>query len=223
MEKPTKIYTAEFLGTFGMVLLGTGAATMDGLGHGLGAAGVGLVFGLAVMSMILLFGKISGAHINPAVSLAMMAAGKLSAKQLPGYLIAQFSGAIVASVVVRMIFPDATSIGETLPGSPGLYGCLGLELFLTLVLVGVILWVIDQSWARAPIPALVIGLTVGLEAWLAGPLCGASMNPARSLGPAVVSGQIETLWIYIVGPVLGAILALSLCRLLWPGSCCRAC
>ena len=121
-------------------------------------------------------------------------------------------------MVVRVIFVDATSIGETLPGSPGLYGCLGLELFLTLVLVGVIFWIIDMPWARGPIPAMVIGLTVGLEAWLAGPLCGASMNPARSLGPAVVSGQIETLWIYIVGPVLGAILALSLCRLLRLGS-----
>jgi len=213
-----RAYIAELLGTFGMVLLGTGAATMDGLGYGLGyglgAAGVGLVFGLAVMSMILIFGKASGAHINPAVSLAMVAAGKLPAKRLAGYLIAQCCGAIAASVVVRQIFPEATSIGETLPGSPGLLGCLGLELFLTMVLVGVILWIIEQPWARGPIPALVIGATVGLEAWLAGPLCGASMNPARSLGPAIVSGNLQTLWIYIVGPVTGACCALLLFRLL---------
>ncbi len=207
-----RAYIAELLGTFGMVLLGTGAATMDGLGHRLGAAGVGLVFGLAVMSMILLFGKTSGAHINPAVSLAMVAAGKLSAKRLPGYLIAQFSGAILASVVVRKIFPEATSIGETVPGSPGLLGCLGLELFLTMMLVGVILWIIDQRWARGPIPALVIGATVGVEAWLAGPLCGASMNPARSLGPAIVSGNLEALWIYIIGPVTGACCAWLMIR-----------
>ncbi|MBT6783360.1 MAG: aquaporin, partial [Planctomycetes bacterium] len=109
-----------------------------------------------------------------------------------------------------------TSIGETVPGSPGLLGCLGLELFLTMVLVGVILWVVDQSWARGPIPALVIGATVGMEAWLAGPLCGASMNPARSLGPAIVSGNLDTLWIYIVGPVTGACCALLLFRWLRP-------
>ncbi len=215
-----RAYIAELLGTFGMVLLGTGAATMDGLGYPheypLGAAGVGLVFGLAVMSMILIFGKASGAHINPAVSLAMVVAGKLPAKRLAGYLIAQCSGAIAASVVVSICFPEAASIGETLPGSPGLLGCLGLEVFLTMVLVAVILWVIDQSWARGPIPALVIGATVGVEAWLAGPLCGASMNPARSLGPAVVSGNLDTLWIYIVGPVTGACCALLLFRLLRP-------
>ena len=211
-----RAYIAELLGTFGMVLLGTGAATMDGLGYQLGAAGVGLVFGLAVMSVILIFGKASGAHINPAVSLAMVVAGKLPAKRLLGYLIAQFSAAIVASLAVRQIFPEATSIGETLPGSPGLLGCLGLELFLTMVLVGVILWIIEQSWARGPIPALVIGGTVGVEAWLAGPLCGASMNPARSLGPAIVSGKLDTLWIYIVGPVTGACCALLLFRWLRP-------
>jgi len=165
-----RAYIAELLGTFGMVLLGTGAATMDGLGYGLGAAGVGVVFGLVVMSMILIFGKASGAHINPAVSLAMVAAGKLPANRLAGYLIAQCCGAIAASVVVSISFPEATSIGETVPGSPGLLGCLGLEVFLTMVLVGVILWVIDQPWARGPIPALVIGATVGVEAWLAGPL-----------------------------------------------------
>jgi MIP family channel proteins len=215
-----RAYIAELLGTFGMVLLGTGAATLDGLGYPheypLGAAGVGLVFGLAVMSMILIFGKASGAHINPAVSLAMVAAGKLPAKRLAGYLIAQCCGAIVASVVVSISFPEATSIGETLPGSPGLLGCLGLEVFLTMVLVGVILWIIEQPWARGPIPALVIGATVGVEAWLAGPLCGASMNPARSLGPAIVSGNLQTLWIYIVGPVAGACCALLLFRWLRP-------
>ena len=215
-----RAYIAELLGTFGMVLLGTGAATMDGLGYPheypLGAAGVGLVFGLAVMSMILIFGKASGAHINPAVSLAMVAAGKLPANRLAGYLIAQCSGAIAASVVVSICFPEATSIGETLPGSPGLLGCLGLEVFLTMVLVAVILWIVDQPWARGPIPALVIGATVGVEAWLAGPLCGASMNPARSLGPAIVSGNLDTLWIYIVGPVTGACCALLLFRWLRP-------
>lgn len=207
-----RAYIAELLGTFGMVLLGTGAGTLNGLGYPLGAAGIGLVFGLAVMSMILIFGKASGAHINPAVSLAMVAAGKLPANRLAGYLIAQCSGAIAASVVVTSIFPDAIAIGLTLPGSPGLLGSLGLEVFLTMLLVGVILWVVDQPWARGPIPALVIGLTVGLESWLAGPLCGASMNPARSLGPAIVSGNLETLWIYIVGPVTGACCALLLFR-----------
>ena len=216
-----RAYKAEFLGTYCMVVLGTGAATMDGIGIPLGAAGVGLAFGLSVMSVILIFGKTSGAHINPAVSLAMVAAGKLPANRLAGYLIAQFSGAIVASVVIAFSFPEATSIGETLPGSPGLFGCLGLEVFLTMVLVAVILWIIEQPWARGPIPALVIGATVGVEAWLAGPLCGASMNPARSLGPAIVSGNLDTLWIYIVGPVTGACCALLLFRLFRPGSCCR--
>jgi len=116
-----RAYKAEFLGTYCMVVLGTGAATLDGIGIPLGAAGVGLAFGLAVMSVILLFGKTSGAHINPAVSLAMVAAGKLPANRLAGYLIAQCSGAIVASLVVQFCDPDATFIGETVPGSPGTY------------------------------------------------------------------------------------------------------
>ena len=216
-------YLAEFLGTLGLVVSATSAGTLASLGYSITPLGDGLFSGVAVLGMILLFGSASGAHINPAVSVAMVRAGKLPKAQLPGYLIAQFAGAVVASGIMRLVFSDAPSIGAHQPGSLGLIGSLGMEVLLTAILVGVIFWIIDQDWAKAPIPAVVIGLTVTVEVALAGSLSGASMNPARSLGPALVSGEMAPLWIYFVGPFAGGWVAVTLCRLLRPGPCCQTC
>ena len=216
-------YLAEFLGTLGLVVSATSAGTLASLGYFITPLGDGLFSGVAVLGMILLFGSASGAHINPAVSVAMVQAGKLPKAQLPGYLIAQFAGAVVASGIMRLVFSDAPSIGAHQPGSLGLIGSLGMEVLLTAILVGVIFWIIDQDWAKGPIPAVVIGLTVTVEVALAGSLSGASMNPARSFGPALVSGEMAPLWIYFVGPFAGGWVAVTLCRLLRPGPCCQTC
>ena len=216
-------YLAEFLGTFGLVVSATSAGTLVSLGYSISPLGDGLFSGVAVLLMILLFGPASGAHINPAVSIAMVRAGKLSKSKLPGYLSAQFAGAVLASVVMRQIFAEAPSIGAHQPGSLGLIGSLWMEVLLTAILVGVIFWIIDQDWAKGPIPAVVIGLTVTVEVALAGSLSGASMNPARSFGPALVSGELASLWIYFVGPFAGGLVAVTLCRLLRPGPCCQTC
>ena len=216
-------YLAEFFGTLGLVVSATSAGTLASLGYSIGPLADGLFSGVAVLLMILLFGSTSGAHINPAVSVAMVRAGKLPKAQLPGYLIAQFAGAVVASAIMRLIFTEASSIGAHQPGSLGLIGSLWMELLLTTLLVGVIFWIIDQEWAKGPIPAVVIGLTVTVEVAFAGSLSGASMNPARSFGPALVSGEMAALWIYFVGPFAGGWVAVTLCRLLRPGPCCQTC
>ena len=220
MKLQLRAPVAEFFGTFGLVLSASSAGTLASLGEPIGPLLDGLFSGIAVIAMILIFGKASGAHINPAVSVAMVRAGKLKKEQLPGYLLAQFSGALLASVVIRNLFPDAPSIGMNLPGSLGTFGSMWLEVLLTTILVGVIFWIIDQKWAVGPVPAIVIGLTVTAEVALAGSWSGASMNPARSFGPALVStlasGDLQNLqmvWIYFVGPVAGGLLAVTVCRI----------
>lgn len=201
-------YLAELIGTFALVFCGTGAIIIDKeSGGAITHIGIAITFGLIVMSMIYALGNISGAHLNPAVSIAFAIARRFSVKELFPYIISQVSGALLASVVLRYLFPDNELLGATLPS--GLEGqSFTLEFILTFFLMLVIINVATGSKEQGMFAGLAIGSVVLLEAMFAGPICGASMNPARSIAPAVVSGQIEHLWIYLVAPVLGASLAI---------------
>jgi len=203
-----KKYLAELLGTYALVFAGTGAIIIDQQTHGsITHVGIAITFGLIVMSMIYTFGDISGAHINPAVSIAFTLAGKFPVKELLPYIISQLSGALLASLTLKYLFPANQYLGATMPaGSAG--QSFILELILTFFLMLVIINVAKGSKEQGMFAGLAIGSAVGLEAMFAGPICGASMNPARSLAPAIVSGHTEHLWIYLAATVLGAALAI---------------
>jgi MIP family channel proteins len=200
-------YLAEGLGTFGLVFAGCGAIMIDTLSHGqITHVGVGLVFGLIITVMIYAFGHISGAHFNPAVTLAFVLARHFPVQRLIGYWIAQLVGASVAAGSLRLLLGNAAHLGATLPvGRGGVWQSFGLETLLTFFLMIVIMAMATDTRAVGQAAALAIGATVALEALFAGPICGASMNPARSLGPALMSWTWTAQWIYIVGPMIGAI------------------
>lgn len=216
-----KLYLAELLGTFALVFAGTGAIIVNDLtGGSIGHAGIALTFGLIVMAMIYTFGDISGAHFNPAVSLAFAVAGKLPWARVPAFVAVQCLGAVLASGVLRFLFPSHDLLGATLPAGPQSQSFV-LEIILTAMLMLTILSVSTGAKEKGITAALAIGAVVGLEAMFAGPVCGASMNPARSLAPALVSGQLEHLWLYLLAPVLGALLAVPLCIGVREPGCCR--
>jgi len=203
-----KHYLEEIAGTFLLVLFGTGAGIVDQQCGGVVThAGVSLTWGLSVALMIYLFGKRSGAHINPAVSIAFTLAGRFGAKKLTGYVISQIAGAILASFVLRLLFPTNKLLGATMPSGSEMQSFI-LELVLTFLLMFVVLVFAHGSKETGRFAAFGIGAVVGLEAFFAGPVCGASMNPARSIGPAIISGHLEHLWIYIIAPITGAALSM---------------
>lgn len=196
---------AEVVGTFGLVFAGTGAIVINAeTGGAVSHIGVGLTFGLIVMTMIYATGHISGAHINPAVTLAFAASRDLPTRSVPVYLLAQLTGAVAASAVLRGLFGNTAGLGATLPQGSTMQS-LVLEFFLTFFLMFVIMAVATDVRAVGQAAAIAIGGTVGLEALFAGPISGASMNPARSLAPALISGTWEAQWIYVLGPVAGAL------------------
>lgn len=204
---------AEAFGTFALVFFGTGAIIVHQTHEGvIGHAGIALTFGMVVMAMIFTFGAVSGAHLNPAVTVGFAVAGRFPANLVPGYVVSQGMGALFASLLLRLLFPESTTLGATHP-SGSVAQSFVLELVLTAVLMLVILQVTTVGRERTLVPAISIGAVVGLEAMAAGPVSGASMNPARSLAPALVSGHLEHLWIYLVATVLGALLAVPLFRL----------
>lgn len=195
---------AEFIGTFALVFAGCGAimvsATTPALTHG----GVAAVFGLVVMVMIYATGHISGAHFNPAVSIAFATVGRFSWREVPGYVVAQTGAALVAAGLLNLILGDAAHLGSTTPsGSAG--QTFAIEVVMTAFLMFVIKAVATDDRAEGQMAGLAIGSTVAFEALFGGPISGASMNPARSVGPALVSGQLDALWVYLAAPVLGAI------------------
>jgi len=200
-------YTAEGLGTFGLVFAGCGAIMVNTISHGaVTHVGVGLVFGLIITVMIYAFGHISGAHFNPAVTLAFVLTRHFPVRQLVGYWTAQFLGATLAAGCLWLLFGDVTHLGTTLPSGPGgAWQSFGLETFLTFFLMIVIMAMATDTRAVGQAAALAIGATVGVEALFAGPICGASMNPARSFGPALMSWTWTEQWVYFAGPFLGAI------------------
>lgn len=212
---------AEALGTFALVLFGTSAIVVDAQSGALGHVGVSLVFGLVVLALVQAFGDASGAHLNPAVTAAFVVAGRFPLRRLPGYVLAQLTGAVLASSLVRAAFPLDATLGATIPQA-GIASAFACEVALTWFLMLVILAVSDGAKERGIFAALTIGAVVALEALVGGPISGASMNPARSFGPALVTGRVEDLWIYALAPLAGALLAVPTCRLVRAPGCCGA-
>lgn len=203
--KHLQLYVAEFVGTFVLVFAGPGAAVVDRYaGAGLGALGVGLCFGLVVGAMIFALGHISGAHINPAVTIAFAAARHFPLRLVPGYLVAQLAGAAAAGGLLALLFGDAVASGATVP-KYGAAQAFILELVLSAILMLVIVSVATDVRAQGQLAALAIGGYVALAATFAGPIAGASMNPARSFGPALAANVWQDQWVYWVGPVLGTL------------------
>jgi aquaporin NIP len=202
-----KKYIAEFIGTYIMVFCGTGAMVIDEQTHGsVTHVGVAITFGLVVMSLIYALGNVSGAHINPAVSIAFTLAGKFPVKCLIPYITSQLAGAILASFTLKFLFPADIHLGGTLPAGTDAQSFI-FEFILTYILMLVIINVATGSKEQGMFAGLAIGGVVLFEAMFAGPICGASMNPARSIGPAVASGDYHSLWLYIVSPIMGASVA----------------
>jgi aquaporin Z len=212
-------YLAEYLGTFLLVLAGTVAIVINDLTNGaITQLGIGLVFGLAVAAMIYAVRDISGAHINPAVTIGLWYAKRFDRKQVAPYVLSQIAGALSASALVSVWFATHPTLGATLPSGTAAES-FGLEALMTWLLMLTVISLAAASRSKG-IVAGAVGLVVGLEAWLGGPISGASMNPARSVGPAVFSGQLGDLWIYILGPILGACLAVAACRSVRDPGCC---
>lgn len=214
LPSPWRQLLAEFLGTFCLVFAGTGAIVVNDFSQGaITHFGIATAFGLVVFAMIYAFGEISGSHLNPAVSIGLWVAGKFNARHLTGYILAQCAGAVMASLVLHGVFPDHRSLGMTLPVA-GQTNAFLFEIILTWMLMLVILNVTHPTHPDRSFAGFIIGAFVGLEALFGGPVSGASMNPARSLGPALVSGKMLDLWIYLVAPVIGSIAAVLIHRLL---------
>ena len=211
---------AEGIGTFGLVFAGCGAIVVNDLfGGPLGHLGVSIAFGLIVMAMIYSFGNISGAHINPAVTIAFVVAGRLDRRKSLPYLVSQFVGALAAAGVLRLLFPEHASLGATIPS--GAYTqAFVMECLLSFFLMLVILNVSTGHMEKGIMAGVAIGGTVALEALVGGPVTGASMNPARSLGPALIAWQMDASWIYITAPVLGMLIACPACRWIQGDKCC---
>jgi aquaporin Z len=213
---------AEALGTFALVFAGTGAiVTNDVSGGTVTHVGIALTFGLVVLAMIYAVGDVSGAHLNPAVTLGFFAARRLDARSVAPYIASQCAGALLASLVLRLLFPTNATLGATLPGGDPLQS-FALEVVLTFLLMFVILSVSTGSKEKGVLAGVAVGSVIALEALFAGPISGASMNPARSLAPALVSLRLESLWVYLTAPVLGACAGVVACRCVQePGCCCR--
>lgn len=205
---------AEFIGTFGLVFAGTGAIVIDTIYDGaISHVGVGIVFGLVVAAMIYAIGHISGAHINPAVTLGFALVRHFPWRHVPLYWMAQLAGAVTASLFLRAMFGLATDLGATVPAGSALQS-LCLEIVLSFFLMFVIMAVATDVRAVGQGAAIAIGAVVGLEAIMGGPVSGASMNPARSFAPALVALEFESHWVYWIGPMAGMALAAACYRLL---------
>lgn len=209
-----KKYISELIGTFALVFCGTGAIIINQETNGqVGHIGIAITFGLIVTALIYSFGDKSGAHFNPAVTIAFSAVGLFKRKEIVPYVMAQIAGAFLATGLLKVLFPNNLNLGATLPAGTQLQSFI-LEIVLTFILMLVILLTSQGSKEAATMAGIAIGGTVLLEAMFAGPICGASMNPARSLAPAIVSGNLNTLWIYITAPVTGAVIASGVWKLI---------
>ncbi len=201
-----KKYIAEFTGPFALVFCGTGAIIInEQTGGAIGHMGIAITFGLIVMTMIYTFGNASGAHFNPAVTIGFWVAKLLPKKEVLPYVISQLLGALLATTLLKFLFPENINLGATIPSGTVIQSFI-LEIILTFFLMLVILSTSQGSKELGIMAGLAIGSTVLLEAMFAGPISGASMNPARSLSPALLSGNVQTLWIYLSAPVIGVIL-----------------
>ena len=202
-------YLAEIVGTFALVFTGTGAIIINDVSGGaITHVGIALTFGLIVMAMIYSLGDVSGAHLNPAVTIGFCVAGRVKPGLVIPYIVSQLSGAALASLLLRLMFSGHPTLGATMP-SGSAWQSFVLELVLTFLLMLVVLQVSSGSKETGVMAGIAIGGVVALEAMFAGPICGASMNPIRSIAPAVISGHLEHLWLYVLAPISGAIIAVG--------------
>lgn len=194
---------AELVGTYALVTAGCGAIMVNAETSALGHVGVAFTFGLVIMVMIAATGHISGAHFNPAVTVAFALTRHFPWRDVPFYMGGQVVGALLGALTLRLVIGDVADIGTTLP-SESLCQSFGLEILLTAILMFVIISVATDTRAVGETAAIAIGATVALDALWGGPISGASMNPARSLGPALVAGVLSDQWIYLTAPFIGA-------------------
>ncbi len=197
---------AEFIGTYILMFAGTGACVINAITGSITHVGIALIFGLVVMALIYTFGHISGAHFNPAVTIAFIVYRTISWRDGLLYIVMQVTGAIAASLTLFLMFGNVSRLGATVPAGSWQQSFV-LEVILTFILMIVIYGSALHTKAVHAFAGAAIGATVAVEAMFAGPISGASMNPARSLAPALVSGHLEHLWIYLTATVLGALLA----------------
>ena len=203
---------AECFGTFCLVFAGTGAIIVNDVSGGtVTHVGIALTFGLVVLAMIHTVGDISGAHLNPAVTLGFLAAGRFARSDAAAYVASQCAGGFAASLVLRLLFPAHLTLGTTQPAGSAVQSFI-LECILTAILMVVILSVSSGARERGITAGIAIGAMIMLEALFAGPICGASMNPVRSLAPAVVSATFSSLWVYLTAPLIGAVAGVGICR-----------
>ena len=220
MNSDARKMAAEAFGTFALVFAGTGAIVINETSGGtITHAGVAITFGLIVLAMIYALGDVSGCHLNPAVTLGFYAARRFSGRLVAPYLISQCAGAILASITLRLMFPSSITLGVTNPAGAVAQSFV-MEFLLTLILMFVILSVSAGSKEKGLLAGVAIGSVITLEAMFAGPVSGASMNPARSLAPALVAMQFGNLWIYLVAPIMGAVASVAVCRCIQPPGCC---
>lgn len=214
MRLSLKKYLAEIIGTFALIFCGTGAIIINQESNGaVSHVGIAITFGLIVSAMIYSIGEISGAHLNPAVTIAFWVAKSFPAKDILPYILSQGIGAFLASFTLKFLFPTNEFLGSTLPSGLPMQSFI-LELILTFILMFVILNVAKGSKEQGMFAGISIGSVVLLEAMFAGPISGASMNPIRSLAPALTSGHLEHIWVYLSAPTIGAILAVFCWRIL---------
>jgi len=208
-----KKYIAEFIGTFGIVFCGTGAIIYNETSGGeIGNMGIAIAFGAIVTTVIYTLRKNSGAHFNPAVTITFFLLHKFRGREIVPYLLSQIAGALTASLTLRVLYPWNEMLGTTQPHGTEMESFV-LETLLTFFLILIILIMAKGSEKKAWLGGLVIGFVIFLEALFAGPVTGASMNPARSLGPAIISGHLEHLWIYLAAPLLGGIFAVLIWKI----------
>lgn len=204
---------AELFGTFALVFAGTGAVVINRVSGGtITHVGIALTFGLVVMAMIYTVGDVSGAHLNPAVTIGFWTSRRMPGRCIVPYVVSQLAGALLASALLRLLFGNVAFLGSTLPAGSATQSFV-LEAVLTWLLMFVILCVSTGPKEVGVVAGIAIGGVIALEAMFAGPICGASMNPARSLAPAVVSGHVASLWVYLAAPVLGAVAAVPCWRI----------
>jgi aquaporin Z len=218
-----RMLLAEVFGTFCLVFAGTGAVVVnDTHGGTITHVGVALTFGLIVLAMIYTVGDVSGCHLNPAVTIEFLAACRFEWNRVVSYLFAQCAGAMLASVLLKGMFPAHATVGATLPAGTALQSWV-MEFVLTLMLMVVILSVSTGSKEKGVLAGVAVGSVIALEALFAGPVSGASMNPARSLAPAFVAERLDHLWVYLTAPLAGALTGVLICATIHgPSGCCSA-
>lgn len=207
-------YLSECIGTFILLFVGTGCVIVDQQTHALGLVGIATVWGLVIIALIYAFGDISGTHINPAVTVAFAVDKRFAWKDVPAYLGSQLLGALLASGLLHYLFPDSKTLGFTQPLPGGEMQSFILEVVMTFILMLVILRVSTGAKEKGITAGIVIGATVWLLVLFGGPISGASLNPTRSIAPAITGGNYQNIWIYLTAPFAGAILGVLVHRVL---------